>query len=103
MCILPGTALGFDGLSLRSPFDSGAGTLEFQTTKNRNAKNRNNAKQYVRGKGRSEGMKAEGTLIMAANDIDKARSTYDSFMGTLKWTVPLIAIITLFVVALIAP
>ena len=40
---------------------------------------------------------------MAAHDIDKARSTYDGFMGTLKWTIPLIAIITFFVVALIAP
>lgn len=40
---------------------------------------------------------------MATHDIDKARSTYESFMGTLKWTVPLIALITLFVVALIAP
>jgi len=40
---------------------------------------------------------------MAVHDIDKARSTYESFMGALKWIVPLIAIITLFVVALIAP
>lgn len=40
---------------------------------------------------------------MAAHDIDKARSTYASFMGALKWIVPLIAIITLFVVTLIAP
>lgn len=40
---------------------------------------------------------------MAANDMDKARSTYEGFMGTLKWTVPLIAIITFIVIALIAP
>ncbi|WP_223073195.1 aa3-type cytochrome c oxidase subunit IV [Erythrobacter sp. SCSIO 43205] len=40
---------------------------------------------------------------MAANDIDKARSTYESFMGTLKWTVPLIAIIAFVVVVMIAP
>ncbi|MEW4448487.1 aa3-type cytochrome c oxidase subunit IV [Qipengyuania sp. JC766] len=39
---------------------------------------------------------------MATNDIEKARKTYDSFMGTLKWTVPLIAIIALVVVILIA-
>lgn len=40
---------------------------------------------------------------MTVHDMDKARSTYESFMGALKWVVPLIAIITLFVVALIAP
>lgn len=40
---------------------------------------------------------------MAVNDIDKARTTYDGFMGALKWTVPLIAIITFIVIALIAP
>ncbi len=39
---------------------------------------------------------------MATHDMDKARSTYERFMGTLKWTVPLIAIITLFVISLIA-
>ena len=48
-------------------------------------------------------MKAEGTVTMAANDMDDARSTYDKFMGTLKWTVPLIAIIAFLVIALIAP
>lgn len=40
---------------------------------------------------------------MTSNDMDHARSTYDSFMGALKWAVPLIAIITLVVVMLIAP
>lgn len=40
---------------------------------------------------------------MSANDMDHARSTYDGFMGALKWAVPLLAIITLFVVALVAP
>lgn len=40
---------------------------------------------------------------MAVNDMDKARSTYDGFMGALKWAVPLIAVITFVVVALIAP
>lgn len=40
---------------------------------------------------------------MSANDMDHARSTYDSFMGTLKWTVPLIAIVAFIVIALIAP
>ncbi|WP_185960172.1 aa3-type cytochrome c oxidase subunit IV [Erythrobacter insulae] len=39
---------------------------------------------------------------MATNDIEKARATYSSFMGVLKWAVPLIAIITLFVITLIA-
>jgi len=40
---------------------------------------------------------------MSVHDMDKAQSTYGSFMGTLKWTIPLICVITLFVVVLIAP
>ena len=40
---------------------------------------------------------------MSVHDMDKAKSTYSSFMGSLKWAVPLIAVITLFVVILIAP
>jgi len=35
--------------------------------------------------------------------MDKAQGTYDGFMSTLKWAVPLICVITLFVVVLIAP
>lgn len=40
---------------------------------------------------------------MASHDMDKATETYSSFMSALKWAVPLIAIITLFVIMLIAP
>lgn len=40
---------------------------------------------------------------MSVHDMDKSRSTYDSFMGSLKWIVPLLAVITLIVVAIIAP
>lgn len=40
---------------------------------------------------------------MSVHDMDKARSTYESFMGSLKWIVPVILVITLFVVMLIAP
>ena len=40
---------------------------------------------------------------MSTHDMDDARKTYGSFMGALKWAVPLIAIITFFVVMLIAP
>lgn len=39
---------------------------------------------------------------MASNDMKSANATYDSFIGTLKWTVPLLAVITLIVVVLIA-
>ncbi|MFL0357176.1 hypothetical protein ACI5KX_11945 [Erythrobacter sp. GH1-10] len=39
---------------------------------------------------------------MATHDMDKARATYSGFMGALKWAVPVIAIITLFVIMLIA-
>jgi len=39
---------------------------------------------------------------MATNNMDEARTTYERFMATLKWAVPLIAVITLFVITLIA-
>ncbi len=39
---------------------------------------------------------------MATNDIEKARATYGSFMNMLKWSVPVIAIIVLFVILLIS-
>jgi hypothetical protein len=35
-------------------------------------------------------------------DITAARGTYDSFIGTLKWSVPLIAVIAVIVVLVIA-
>ena len=40
---------------------------------------------------------------MTTHDMDDARKTYGSFMSALKWAVPLIALITFFVVMLIAP
>lgn len=39
---------------------------------------------------------------MSGNDIKAANQTYSSFIGHLKWAVPLIAAITAFVVILIA-
>lgn len=39
---------------------------------------------------------------MATHNIDDARKTYGSFMSALKWSVPVIAVIVLFVVMLIA-
>ena len=39
---------------------------------------------------------------MSVHDMDEARSTYDSFMGSLKWIVPVLAIVTLLVIMLIA-
>lgn len=36
-------------------------------------------------------------------DIEKARSTYERFMASLKWAIPAIMVIVLFVVILIAP
>lgn len=35
-------------------------------------------------------------------DMKAAKGTYDSFISTVKWAVPVIAVITLFVVMLIA-
>jgi len=40
--------------------------------------------------------------MASANDMKAAAKTYDSFIGLIKWSVPLIAIITAFVVVLIA-
>ncbi|WP_454597006.1 aa3-type cytochrome c oxidase subunit IV [Qipengyuania sp. SM2507] len=40
--------------------------------------------------------------MASPHDITKATKTYDSFIGSLKWVVPLIAIITLVIVILIA-
>ncbi len=39
---------------------------------------------------------------MAANDINAAKKTYGGFTSLLKWAVPLIALIVLFVVFLIS-
>ena len=36
-------------------------------------------------------------------DIEKARSTYENFMGSLKWAIPIICVIVFIVVLLIAP
>ncbi len=38
----------------------------------------------------------------SANDMKAHSRTYGSFIGTLKWSVPLIALIALFVVILIS-
>lgn len=39
---------------------------------------------------------------MTVHDMEKAEATYDGFMATLKWAVPLIAVIAFIVVAMIA-
>lgn len=38
----------------------------------------------------------------SANDLKAAEKTYGSFVASLKWTVPLIALITLIVVVMIS-
>ena len=40
---------------------------------------------------------------MSTHDMDKAEKMYSGFTASLKWIVPLIAVITLFVIMLIAP
>lgn len=40
--------------------------------------------------------------MASGNDMKAAEKTYGSFISLLKWSVPLIAIITLIVVVLIA-
>ncbi|RGP40860.1 hypothetical protein BPTFM16_01153 [Altererythrobacter insulae] len=39
---------------------------------------------------------------MASNDMKSAEKTYGSFISMLKWSVPVIAVITMFVIMLIA-
>ncbi|MDT8279485.1 MAG: hypothetical protein RQ806_02910 [Erythrobacter sp.] len=39
---------------------------------------------------------------MTVHDMEKATATYGGFMATLKWAVPVIAVIVFIVVALIA-
>lgn len=39
---------------------------------------------------------------MTLHDMDKAEATYGGFMATLKWAVPVIAVIVFIVVAMIA-
>lgn len=39
---------------------------------------------------------------MTVHDMDKAQSTYGGFMATLKWAVPVVAVIVFIVVMLIA-
>lgn len=41
--------------------------------------------------------------MASSKDIKSAEKTYGSFIGMLKWSVPLIALIALIVVVLIAP
>jgi hypothetical protein len=40
--------------------------------------------------------------IMTVHDMEKAEATYGGFMATLKWAVPVIAVIVFIVVAMIA-
>lgn len=40
--------------------------------------------------------------MASGNDMKAAEKTYDGFIGLLKWSVPVIALITLVVVSLIA-
>ena len=39
---------------------------------------------------------------MASQDMKSAEKTYGGFISLLKWSVPIIAVITLFVIMLIA-
>jgi hypothetical protein len=43
-----------------------------------------------------------GRDIMSVHDMEKAEATYEGFMATLKWAVPVIAVIAFAVVAAIA-
>lgn len=40
--------------------------------------------------------------MASSNDLKSAEKTYGSFIGILKWSVPLISVITLVIVVMIA-
>lgn len=40
--------------------------------------------------------------MSSVHDMDKASRTYGSFVGSLKWIVPLLAVITLLIIVLIS-
>lgn len=40
--------------------------------------------------------------MASGNDMKAHTSTYDSFIGTLKWSVPMVALIAAFVIWLIS-
>ncbi len=40
--------------------------------------------------------------MASPHDITKATNTYERFIGSLKWIVPLLAIVTLVIIILIA-
>ena len=40
--------------------------------------------------------------MASANDMQAAKQTYDGFIGLIKWSVPILALIALFVAYLIA-
>jgi hypothetical protein len=40
--------------------------------------------------------------MASGNDMQAHKKTYDAFMGLLKWTIPLVALIALFVIVQIS-
>jgi hypothetical protein len=51
---------------------------------------------------RYKAKKGSNRSMESANDIKKHEKTYGGFVGLLKWSVPLVAVIVLLVVILIA-
>lgn len=47
------------------------------------------------------GALSKGMEMTSANDMKAAKATYDSFIGLIKWSVPVIAVIVAFVVLVI--
>jgi hypothetical protein len=45
---------------------------------------------------------ARGMTNMSVHDMEKAEATYSGFMATLKWAIPVIAVIAFIVVSMIA-
>ena len=43
-----------------------------------------------------------GDALMASHDMKSANKTYGGFISLLKWSIPIVAVITLFVIMMIA-
>ena len=46
-------------------------------------------------------MAAQNEVV--TKDIEKARSTYERFMASLKWAIPIICVLVFIIILLIAP
>ena len=44
----------------------------------------------------------DARIVVSTHNMTKAQKTYSAFIGTLKWTVPLVAVIVLIIILMIS-